>query len=120
MTQASSRRNTKGRTWTVTFVKFVKYLREAAGGRRRDVTLAKIVIFVTGTEEEPVLGIQIKPSIAFQSSLSLLPTSNTCINRLNLTIPDTTQELPTDDILFSLFDYAFSNSFFGLVWFNFK
>ncbi|KAL3843283.1 hypothetical protein ACJMK2_021225 [Sinanodonta woodiana] len=97
------------------YAKFVKYLREAAGGRRGDVTLAKILTFVTGTEEEPVLGFQIKPSIAFQSSLSLLPTSNTCVNRLNLTIPDTTQELPTDDILFSLFDYAFSNSFFGLV-----
>ncbi|KAL3878068.1 hypothetical protein ACJMK2_035701 [Sinanodonta woodiana] len=76
------------------YAKFVKYLREGAGGRRGDVTLAKILTFVTGTEEEPVLGFQIK---------------------LNLPIPDTTQELPTDDILFSLFDYAFSNSFFGLV-----
>ncbi|KAL3854788.1 hypothetical protein ACJMK2_014037, partial [Sinanodonta woodiana] len=40
-------------------------------GRRGDVTLAKILTFVTGTEEEPVLGFQIKPSIAFQSSLSI-------------------------------------------------
>ncbi|MEW8547182.1 MAG: hypothetical protein AB2693_27030 [Candidatus Thiodiazotropha sp.] len=76
--------------------------------------MSKILKFTTGSEEEPVLGFHMKPSVHFVHSHSFLPTANTCINRLNLTIPAEDSEMPEDDMLFSLFDYAFSNSYFGL------
>ena len=85
-----------------------------SGGRRGDVTLNKVLKFTTGAEEEPVLGFVMNPSIQFVKSISFLPTANTCINRLNLSTPDADMAMPTDDVLFNLFDYAFLNAFFGL------
>lgn len=90
----------------------MKYLREAASGRRGDVTLAKILRFCTGSEEEPPLGYQIQPTIEFVERQSFLPTGNTCINKMQLTIP--VNDEPADDALFNFFDFAFCNSYFGL------
>lgn len=94
------------------YAKYVKYLREAASGRRGDVTLAKILRFCTGSEEEPPLGYQIQPTMEFVERQSFLPTGNTCINKMQLTIP--VNEEPTEDALFNFFDFAFCNSYFGL------
>lgn len=82
--------------------------------RKGGVSLCSILKFVTGTEEEPVLGFHIHPSIAFVKNASLVPTSNTCINKLNLSIPYGNMEVPSEDILFNLNDYAFCNAYFGL------
>ncbi|CAC5360331.1 unnamed protein product [Mytilus coruscus] len=101
---------------TKVFMRFIKYLREVAGGRRGQVTLRKILEFATGSDEEPILGYRIKPSLVFvtNSLPSFIPMSNTCINRLTLVKATNGESLPTDDVLFNLFDYAFSNNYFGL------
>ena len=44
---------------------FVKYVRQVASGRREPISLSSILIFVTGADEEPVLGFALHPSIAF-------------------------------------------------------
>ncbi|XP_063397675.1 uncharacterized protein LOC134681988 [Mytilus trossulus] len=93
---------------------FVKYIREAASGRRGMVDLRCILRFATGTEEEPALGYSIDPSIQFVEGTSFMPTANTCINKMNLTIPDSNEVSVGKDFLFNLFDYAFSNTFFGM------
>ena len=78
------------------------------------MTLNKVLKFATGTEEEPALGFTLKPSLQFIVRNSHLPTGNTCINRLSLTVHDADRELPSDDYLFNLYDYAFSNAYYGL------
>ncbi|XP_052286845.1 uncharacterized protein LOC127882320 [Dreissena polymorpha] len=93
---------------------FIKYMREAASGRRREVSLGSILKFATGTEEEPVLGFCIKPSIHFVEADTFLPTANTCVNRLNLTIPHGSLAVTSQDELFEMFDLAFCNTYFGL------
>lgn len=85
------------------------------GGRRGEVTLNSILQFVTGADEEPILGYQMKPTINFvYTGVSFLPTSNTCINKLILSIPEKMEDLPGDDIMHGMFDYAFCNAYFGL------
>ena len=44
--------------------KFVKYIREVAGGRRV-TTLENVLEFVTGASEEPILGFARQPIIKF-------------------------------------------------------
>jgi len=78
------------------------------------VDLASIMRFTTGTEEEPVLGFGIEPCISFVESLSFLPTANTCINKLNLTIASREEDIPDTNFIFNLFDLASSNQYFGL------
>ena len=59
-----------------------------------------------------------QPSIEFvkvREDLSFIPTANTCINRLKLPGPCLGTSLPQDEDLFSLYDYAFLNTFYGLV-----
>lgn len=82
--------------------------------KKGDVSLSSILKFATGSEEEPILGFHIHPSIAFVKNASLVPTSNTCINKLNLPIPSGSTEMPSHAFLFNLYDYAFSNAYFGL------
>ncbi|XP_052277390.1 uncharacterized protein LOC127876299 isoform X3 [Dreissena polymorpha] len=88
--------------------------RISTGGRRGAVNLGSILRFATGTEEEPALGFALQPSIQFMESANFLPTANTCINRMNLSLPDESNPLPLQEELFNLFDLAFCNTFFGL------
>jgi hypothetical protein len=73
-----------------------------------------VLKFVTGSEAEPPLGFGIAPSVTFQKLESLLPTANTCTNSLTLGIP-INATMPEDEELFALYDYAFCNSYFGLI-----
>ncbi|XP_062606328.1 G2/M phase-specific E3 ubiquitin-protein ligase-like [Saccostrea cucullata] len=106
--EGSNRRQKEGKI----YAKFVKYLREAASGRRGEVTLARILQFCTGCEEEPPLGYTMQPTIEFIERESFLPTGNTCINKMQLTIP--IHDMPTDEAMFHFFDFAFCNTYFGL------
>lgn len=86
------------------------------GGRRGTVTLSRILEFVTGADHEPVLGFGIPPSIAFvEYQESFIPTANTCICSLNLPRASTHVSLPPQEKLFSLYDLAFCNNYFGMV-----
>lgn len=87
-----------------------------SGGRRNSMTLAHILQFTTGAEEEPALGFTINPSIGFTEAANatcFLPTANTCICCLKLPHATNQIPLPTSQHLFSLYDLAFSNAFFG-------
>lgn len=96
---------------------FVIFFFNFAGGRRGNITLQSILQFVTGSDEEPILGFALDPSITFViNNNSFLPTANTCINKLNLYIAEKSEDIPSNDILFALYDYAFTNSYFGLKW----
>jgi hypothetical protein len=53
--------------------------------------------------------------VQFIQSVCFLPTANTCINRMNLTRGSIENPLPSADVLFNLYDYAFANSYFGLI-----
>ena len=84
------------------------------GGRRTSISLADILQFVTGAQEEPILGFCCEPSIEFSEvAVSFLPTANTCINRLTLPRPTAEQPLPPSDKLFEFYDLAFSTRWFG-------
>lgn len=90
-----------------------------AGGRRGMVSLSQVLQFATGTNEEPVLGFSLHPSIQFYEVLpssSFIPTANTCINSLKLPRASVHIPQPPDAELFLLYDYAFSNMFYGLHW----
>ncbi|KAJ8310422.1 hypothetical protein KUTeg_012287, partial [Tegillarca granosa] len=94
---------------------FLRYLREVASGRRENISVGKILQFVTGAEEEPVVGFTMKPTIQFvEKDDSFIPTANTCINCLRLPRPSSTILLPEDLELFRMYDYAFANSYYGL------
>lgn len=96
------------------YAAFVKYMREVASGRRHGLSLSSILTFVTGTDEEPVLGFHIHPSIQFHEVQdSFLPSANTCIGCLRLPRPALNVQLPATEVLFSLYDMAFLNTFFG-------
>jgi len=86
------------------------------GGRRGSITLNHILKFATGAEDEPVLGFVLKPSIEFvEVASSFIPTANTCINLMKLPRPTPSTPVLPDNELFSLYDYAFSNSYYGMV-----
>ncbi|XP_028414883.1 uncharacterized protein LOC114537966 [Dendronephthya gigantea] len=106
----SNRRRFEGAVYAV----FCKYVREVAGGRRGDVTLAHILQFATSTDEEPLLGFTVAPSIIFQEfTQSFLPTANTCVNAMTLPHASITVQLPHDQKLWELYDEAFLNAYFG-------
>lgn len=71
-------------------------------------------MFATSSEEEPILGFTLQPSLNFVQREPFMPTANTCINRLFLTEPEGNRELPSDKLLNNLFDFAFSNTYYGL------
>lgn len=81
------------------------------------MSLENILQFVTGMDEEPILGYTLQLAIAFiEVESSFLPTANTCINQLNLPRPSLGKPLPTNNIsVFALYDYAFLNCYFGMV-----
>ena len=79
--------------------------------------MGSVLQFLTGADEEPVLGFKIAPFIHFpEVQISFLPTANTCINCLQLPCPQPTLDanLPEDSKLFEIYDYAFANSYYGL------
>lgn len=86
-----------------------------AGGRRGNITLGHVLCFVTGTDEEPFLGYSLEPSLLFVASVCFLPTANTCINCMKLPRGSVENPLPSTDVLFNLYDYAYANSYFGLI-----
>lgn len=103
-----------------TYQAFLRYVQEAASGRRESVSLSHILQFATGTDEEPPLGFSIPPTIEFpqsegSSAWSFLPMANTCSNTLHLPRCVSSQncQLPDDKELFQMYDYAFCSSFFG-------
>ncbi|XP_057290583.1 uncharacterized protein LOC130647115 [Hydractinia symbiolongicarpus] len=96
----------------------MKYLRQAHGGKRSGVSLPDVLRFVTGSEEEPLLGFALAPSIKFVPVMEegrFLPTSNTCINQLQLPMESNAISLPDENALFGLYDLAFSSRFFGQI-----
>ena len=76
--------------------------------------------FAAGAKKEPLLGLKLQPSLHFivADSQKFLPTSNTCINQLNLPRATVDYNLPEQSRLFQLYDYAFSNQYFGQKWEN--
>ena len=86
-----------------------------SGRRRGKVDLESILKFVTGTENEPLLGFKLHPSLFYikTNEKNFLPSSNTCINRLNLPRATAEYNLPYEKTLFHLYNYAFVNQYFG-------
>ena len=77
-----------------------------------NISLHCILKFITGYENEPVLGFQMKPTICFDTNMpSCLPMGNTCISKLTLPIGENVSM--TKEEVFSFFDYAFANDYFG-------
>ena len=71
-------------------------------------------MFATGADQEPLLGFRTHPKIVFVPvTNSFLPTSNTCINCLYLPCASHDSIVPDEEILFGLYDYAFSNTYYG-------
>jgi len=100
------------------YKKSISYLREAASCRRGNINLGTILQFLTGTDEEPLLGFELNPSIKFMEPLSdkpysFTPKANTCINRLLLPRPTYGIALPSVEVLYPLYDMAFANQYFG-------
>ena len=84
------------------------------GGRAGKVNLSSILKFVTGTEKEPLLGFKMHLKFFIKTNKNnFLPSSNTCVNLLNLSRPTAEYNLPNEKTLFHLYDYAFVNQYFG-------
>ncbi|KAK7093007.1 hypothetical protein V1264_006071 [Littorina saxatilis] len=93
---------------------FLAYLKEVSAGRRNNgnVTLAKVLRFVTAEEQEPPLGYEMNPSIEFKVMPSWYPTASSCGNILFLTAYG---EMPERQRMFEIFDMAFDTpQHFGL------
>ena len=72
----------------------------------------------SGTDEEPVLGFALHPSITFvdaESESKMIPTASTCINQLRLLRPFVGLKLLEKSKPSNLYDYAFTNDYFGQV-----
>ena len=100
------------------YATFSKYTREAASGRRGNVSLEHILQFVSGTDQEPALGFSTKPSIVFPTSTSsgvwsFIPTANTRASVLHLPCPAHDIPLLSEENIFEVSDMAFSNAYFG-------
>ena len=68
----------------------------------------------------PPLGFAMHPSIQFVTAMSsskwaFIPFANTCSQAMRLPIPSHGIYLPEEVLLFEVYDYAFCNSYFGLV-----
>ena len=103
--------NWVAKNWFISFIPI--------GGRRGAVSLGHILKFVTGTDKEPVRGFALHPSITFveaESESKMIPTASSCINQLRLPRPPVGLKLLEESKLFSLYDYAFTNDYFGQVW----
>ena len=71
------------------------------GGRTGKVKLASILKFVTGTEKEPLLGFKMHLKFFIKTNKNnFLPSSNTCVNLLNLSRPTAEYNLPMKRLYF--------------------
>ncbi|KAK3083140.1 hypothetical protein FSP39_023263 [Pinctada imbricata] len=100
----SNRRTAEERVYSC----FIRFIRQVAAGNH-GMKLSDILAFVTGAEEEPVLGFDLEPSIIFCALPGDLPTASTCINQLSLPLTEQTEEYLTQR-----FTWAFLNSYFGM------
>ena len=97
---------------------FVKYARNVASGQRQGLSLDELLRFATGACEEPCLGFSIHPGIDFAESVdgskwSFIPTASTCINKIYLPTGSRNAELPSEEELFEVYDFAFTDRYFG-------
>ena len=85
------------------------------GGRRGKVDLGSILKFVTGIENEPLLGFKLHPSLFFikTNEKIFLPSTITYINRLSFPRATAEYNLADEKTLLHLYDYAFINQYFG-------
>ena len=75
-------------------------------------------MFTTCTDEESPLGFAKLPSIRFVEAAEadkFIPTANTCGNSLMLPHHSYRIPQPQSEHIYSLYDYAFANGFFGNV-----
>lgn len=80
------------------------------------MSLGDVLAFVTGADEEPMLGFTIPPELHFyEVHESFLPTANTCIGCLRLPRPSLEKPLPDTADLFEIYDLAFMNTYFGSI-----
>ena len=87
-----------------------------AFGRRGTLSLENILEYSTATDEEPLLGFEIQPSLTFvECAESFLPVANTCISRMTLPRPSSLTQPTEDATLFETYDLAFSNTYCGLM-----
>ncbi|XP_021362402.1 uncharacterized protein LOC110456155 [Mizuhopecten yessoensis] len=91
-----------------TYRMFVKYVRNVAAGRQPGISLGKILSFVTGSEEVPILGVSISPTLSFVELPGGFPTATTCTNYLNLPL-----NLVEGD-MFEKLSMAFMSQYFGM------
>jgi len=80
------------------------------------VSLGHILKFVTGDDEEPLLGYELEPSLVFDEVTEegrFTPSARTCINQLILPRPSLQIKLLPESKSFHLYDYAFVNEYFG-------
>ena len=105
---------------SVVYAAFNKYCCEAASGRRGNVTLNDVLQFVTGADEEPLLGFSASPAIEISEASgdkawNFVPFANTFANTLYLRRPTLEYHFPSEQVLFEIFDHAFVNAYFGKV-----
>ena len=87
-----------------------------SGGRRGNITLNHILQFATGGDEEPPLGYAMPPALHFvDAEKGFLPTANICINCLKIPRGSIDNQQPADQLLFNLYDFAFANTYFGVI-----
>ena len=60
-----------------------------SGGRRGNITLSHVLGFSTGTDEEPVLGFALQPSIRFVEGTSFIPTASQLLEDPKSYVPQT-------------------------------
>eukprot|EP00794_Sanderia_malayensis_P001678 gene1678-1871_t len=97
---------------------FVKYARNVASGQRQRLSLDNLLKFATGACKEPCLGFSIHPCIDFVQSTDgnkwpFIPTASTCTNKIYLPSGSRNAELPNEDELFEIYDFAFTDRYFG-------
>ena len=69
------------------------------GGRRGNITLGHVQGFTTGTDDEPVLGFALQPSIQFVDCDGFVPTANTCFNCLKIPLASIHRPMPSKEFL---------------------
>jgi len=88
-------------------IRVISFLIQA--GRITGVTLGRILQFMTGSDEEQIIGFSLKPSIHFHDLAGSIPTASTCVNMLYLPLDVSYSE----EELFYKYSLAFTSDYFG-------